>query len=113
MVFGNRLYQYSCAVRRIDGRQSQLKCERMIEEGIFYDQAIGGAMKATFIQLIGLSIFQRQVRIAVMGYQRVNSQLWRDTKRKQRQKNACEYGPYDAIASQDSLKQSCKLAYSF
>jgi hypothetical protein len=85
----------------------------MIEEGILYDQVIGGTMKATLIQLIGLSVFQRQVCIGVVGYQRVNSQLWRDAKSKQRQKNACEYGPYDAIASQDSLKQSCKLAYSF
>jgi hypothetical protein len=53
------------------------------------------------------------MRIGVMGHQRMDSYPGRDAKSKQGQKNACQQGPYDAIVSQNSLKQCCKLGHSF
>lgn len=62
----------------------------MIEEGKLHDQVIGGAVKAGSVILIGVTILQRQVRIGVMGRQRMDRYPGRDTKSKQGQKKACK-----------------------
>jgi hypothetical protein len=84
----------------------------MIEEGKLHDQVIDGTVKVGLIVLIGVAILQRQVRIGVMGHQRMDRYPGRDAKRKQGQKNACQRGSYDAIIPQNSLKQCCKLEHS-
>ena len=64
--------------------------EGVIKEGAFYNQVVDAAMKARRIILIGVAVFQRNMRIRVMGHQCVDRDLGTDRQRKQRQKTACQ-----------------------
>lgn len=81
----------------------------MIKERNLYHQVIGGTMKTRFIELIGIAIIQRLMRIDMMRHEGMDGDLGGDRQRKQGQESTCHERPYRPMNSHKSLKLCCKL----
>ena len=61
----------------------------MIKKGDLDNLVIGRTMETIDVQLIGIGVIKRQMLIAVMSSQRVDSDFRSDAQRKQRQHHSC------------------------
>jgi hypothetical protein len=77
--------------------------EIVLKKGEFDDQVIGRTMEACFVKLIGCPIVQTQVRVGMMGNQRMERDLRRNSQGKQGEEPGCQYRSYGAMVDQNSF----------
>jgi hypothetical protein len=85
---------------RKDDRRIRQHTGRIIQEGGFHYLVITVAMKAGCIKLRCISMCSSIVRILVMSYQVMQSDLWGHAKCEDEQKQCAQKGSYDWFLEQ-------------